>query len=256
VARPVRVVVGPPYLEAGEPVERSLDDYACVLMRKDPPFDLDYICATYILSLVHCPVINDPRGLRDTNEKLSVLAFPEWTPPTIATMSMAKILAFVEEMGAAVVKPPGYMGGRDVFLLREGDPNLRALVESVTDRGRRYVVVQRYLPEIEAGDKRVLLWDGAVIGVVNRVPRPGELRGNFMAGGTAAPAELTDRERRLVAAVGERLLAGGLRFVGLDLIGEHLTEINVTSPTGMREVEKLTGESPARIMMERLLAAL
>ncbi|MGD2062784.1 MAG: glutathione synthase [Nitrospirota bacterium] len=256
VARPLRVAAGPPYLEIGEAGERCLDDYACVLMRKDPPFDLDYICATYVLSLARCPVINDPRGLRDVNEKFSVLAFPEWSPPTIATMSMARILSFVVEMGAAVVKPPGYMGGRDIFLLRGDDPNLCALVETATDRGRRYVLVQRYLPEIEAGDKRVLLWDGAVIGVVNRLPRPGELRGNFMAGGTAAPARLTDRERRLVAEVGERLLAGGLRFVGLDLIGEHLTEINVTSPTGMREVERLTGESPARIMMERLLATL
>jgi glutathione synthase len=255
-ARPVSVVAGPPYLASGDGVERCLDDYACVLMRKDPPFDLDYICATYVLSLARCPVINDPRALRDTNEKFSVLAFPEWSPPTIATMSMARILAFVAEMGAAVIKPPGYMGGRDVFLLRGDDPNLRSLVESATDRGRHYVLVQRYLPEIESGDKRVLLWDGQVIGVVNRLPQPGELRGNFMAGGAAAPAGLTVRERRLVAEVGERLHADGLRFVGLDLIGEHLTEINVTSPTGMREVEKLTGESPARIMMERLLASL
>jgi glutathione synthase len=255
-ARPVRTVVGPPYLAVDAVVERCLDDYACVLMRKDPPFDLDYICATYVLSLARCPVINDPAALRDTNEKFSVLAFPEWSPPTLATMSMARILAFVAEIGPAVVKPPGYMGGRGIFLLREDDPNLRALVESATDHGRRYVLVQRYLPEIESGDKRVLLWDGAVIGVVNRVPRPGELRGNFMAGAAAAFAELTDREQRLVAQVGERLRANGLRFVGLDLIGEYLTEINVTSPTGMREVEKLTGESPARILMDRLLAAL
>ena len=256
VARPVRVTVGPPYLEVEDGAERCLDEYACVLMRKDPPFDLDYICATYVLSLARCPVINDPRGLRDTNEKFSVLAFPEWSPPTLATMSMARVLAFVAEMGAAVIKPPGYMGGRDIFLLRGDDPNLRALVETATDRGHRYVLVQRYLPEIAAGDKRVLLWDGQVIGVVNRLPQPGELRGNFMAGGAAAPAELTDREHRLVAEVGGQLLTGGLRFVGLDLIGEYLTEINVTSPTGMREVEKLTGESPARIMMERLLASL
>jgi len=256
VARPVRVVDGPPHLEVGAPLERRLDDYACVLMRKDPPFDLDYICATYVLSLAHCPVINDPASLRDANEKFSVLRFPEWAPPTLATMSMARILAFVEEMGAAVVKPPGYMGGRDIFLLRGEDPNLRALVESATDRGRHYVVVQRYLPEIEAGDKRVLLWDGEVIGVVNRIPMAGELRGNFMAGGAAAPADLNEREARIAAAVGGVLTEAGLRFVGLDLIGEHLTEINVTSPTGMREVEKLTGASPARIMMERLLAEL
>jgi len=252
VARPVRVVDGPPHLEVGAPQERRLDDYACTLMRKDPPFDLDYICATYVLSLARSPVINDPGGLRDANEKFSVLRFPEWAPPTLATMSMARILSFVEEMGAAVIKPPGYM----IFLLRGDDPNLRALVESATDRGRRYVVVQRYLREIEAGDKRVLLWDGEVIGVVNRIPKAGELRGNFMAGGVAGPADLSEHERRLVAAVGGQLTEAGLRFVGLDLIGEQLTEINVTSPTGMREVEKLTGRSPARTMMERLLAEL
>ena len=169
---------------------------------------------------------------------------------------MERILAFVQEVGAAVIKPPGYMGGREIFLLRRDDPNLRSLIESTTRHGRRYVVVQRYLPEIADGDKRVLLWDGAVIGVVNRIPREGELRGNFMAGGTAAPTELSEREERLVAAVGAVLAEAGLRFVGLDLIGEHLTEINVTSPTGMREVEKLTGRSPAQAMMERLLAEL
>jgi glutathione synthase len=252
-ARPLRVVDGAPFLEVGEAVDRPLDGYACVLMRKDPPFDLDYICATYILSLAHCPVVNEPRALRETNEKFAALAFPEWTPDTIATMSMERILAFVEEVEAAVIKPPGLMGGRDVFLLQRADPNLYALVENATGHGRRFAVVQRYLPEVVDGDKRVLLWDAQVIGVVNRVPRTGELRGNLMAGGQPVACDLTPREAELVGAVAPVLLDRGLRLVGLDLIGERLTEINVTSPTGMREVEKLTGVSPARTMMARLL---
>jgi len=253
-AHPVTVVEAPRYLEVGEAVERELSDYACVLMRKDPPFDLDYLCATYCLSLAGCAVINDPGALRDANEKMVTLRFPEWIPESVATASMARILAFVEEMGAAVIKPPDHMGGQGVFLLRPDDPNLRGLVEEATGHGRHYAVVQRYLPEVEEGDKRVLLWDGEVVGVVNRVPPPGELRGNLAAGAWPQASELTEREERLVADVGPRLAADGLRLVGLDLIGEHLTEVNVTSPTGMREVERLTGTSPARLVMERLLA--
>lgn len=252
-AHPVTVVEAPGYLEVGEAVERELSDYACVLMRKDPPFDLDYLCATYCLSLAGCPVINDPGALRDANEKLVTLRFPEWIPESIATASMGRVLAFVEEVGAAVIKPPDHMGGQGVFLLRPDDPNLRGLVEEATGHGRHYVIVQRYLPEVKEGDKRVLLWDGEVVGVVNRVPPPGELRGNLAAGGWPQATTLTERETRLIADVGPRLASEGLRLVGLDLIGEHLTEVNVTSPTGMREVERLTGVSPARRVMERLL---
>lgn len=253
-AHPVAVVEAPRYLAVGEAVERELEAYGCILMRKEPPFDLDYLCATYCLSLAPCPVINHPAALRDANEKMVTLRFPEWTPETLATSSMERVLAFVTEMGAAVIKPPDHMGGRGVFLLRPGDPNLRGLVEEATGHGRHYAVVQRYLPEVVNGDKRVLLWDGEVVGVVNRVPPPGELRGNLAAGAWPRATELTARETRLCADVGPRLAAEGLRLVGLDLIGEHLTEVNVTSPTGMREVERLTGVSPARQVMERLLA--
>ncbi|PIU80208.1 MAG: glutathione synthase [Nitrospirae bacterium CG_4_8_14_3_um_filter_70_85] len=254
LAHPVAVVEPPAHLRLGEAVERPLSDYACVLMRKDPPFDLDYLCATYCLSLAPCPVINDPGALRDANEKMVTLRFPEWSPETLATAAMARILAFVEEFGAAVIKPPDAMGGRGVFLLRPGDPNLRGLVEEATGHGRHYAVVQRYLPEVVAGDKRVLLWDGEVVGAVNRLPPPGELRANLAAGAWPQATELSARETALCADVGPRLAAEGLRLVGLDLIGEHLTEVNVTSPTGMREVERLTGISPARQIMERLLA--
>ncbi len=253
-AHPVEVVEPPRYLVQGEPVVRDLAEYACVLMRKDPPFDLDYLCATYCLSLAPCPVINDPAALRDANEKMVTLRFPEWVPDSLTTASMERILAFVEEVEAAVIKPPDHMGGQGVFLLRTGDPNLRGLVEEATGRGRHYAVVQRYLPAVEEGDKRVLLWDGEVVGVVNRVPPPGELRGNLVAGAWPQATTLTPREERLCAEVGPLLAADGLRLVGLDLIGEHLTEVNVTSPTGMREVERLTGTSPARVVMERLLA--
>jgi len=252
-AHPLTVVEAPGYLEVGEAVERELSEYACVLMRKDPPFDLDYLCATYCLSLAGCPVINDPAALRDANEKMVTLRFPEWIPESVATASMERVFAFVDEMGAAVIKPPDHMGGQGVFLLRPDDPNLRGLVEEATGHGRHYAVVQRYLPEVEQGDKRVLLWDGEVVGVVNRVPPPGELRGNLAAGAWPQASELTTREARLCTDVGPRLAAEGLRLVGLDLIGEHLTEVNVTSPTGMCEVERLTGVSPARLVMERLL---
>ncbi|RMF82116.1 MAG: glutathione synthase [Nitrospirae bacterium] len=255
-AHPAEVVGPPDHLRLGEAVDRDLAEYACVLMRKDPPFDTDYLVATYCLDHAACPVINDPAALRAANEKLAVLRFPEWTPQTLATSSEERILAFVEEVGAAVVKPPVHMGGRGVFLLRPDDPNLRGLVEEATGGGRHYAVVQRYLPEVADGDKRVLLWDGEVVGVVNRVPPPGELRGNLAAGAWPRPAELTGDERRLCAQVGPRLAADGLRLVGLDLIGGRLTEVNVTSPTGMREVERLTGVSPARTVMERLLAEL
>jgi glutathione synthase len=246
LAAPLRVrrVAGDHFL-LGDFAARPLRSFDVVFMRKDPPIELEYLYATHVLSHVDPPtrVLNDPHGLRETNEKLYALRFPELVPPTLVTKSMRDVRAFVDaEGGAAVLKPLHASGGSGVVILRADDPNFGALLEMGTLDGQRTVMVQRYLPEAKDGDKRVILIGGEPVGAVLRVPTgKGEHRGNLHVGGRPIRTELTERERAACDALRPRLLAEGLHFVGLDFIGGFLTEVNVTSPTGIQEIAALEG---------------
>lgn len=241
----VVVIDTPPYIafehERGRHMVR-LADLDAIFIRKDPPFDRSYLYATLMLERARtCPVIvNDPRGLRDANEKLYALNFPEWTPRTIVTTDVEQIHAFAREVGDAVIKPLDGAGGMGVLRLSPGDKNARAIADMLTGEGRRLAMVQEYLPAVVQGDKRVLLLDGEPLGAILRVPRSDDLRSNIHVGGSVVPAELTPREEEMVRALAPRLRADGLHFVGLDVIGERLTEVNVTSPTGIQELSRFT----------------
>jgi glutathione synthase len=212
-------------------------------MRKDPPFDLKYFFATHLLSLVDqskCFVMNDPKGLREANEKLYALRFPEQIPQTLVTSDMARLRAFMSELGGEmIIKPLDGCGGSGVFYLNEQDRNTNSILEAATDTGRRLVMGQRYLPEIRQGDKRIIVLNGEPLGAVLRVPLESETRGNIHVGGQCVTTEVTERDREICAALAPLLRADGLYFVGLDVIGSYLTEVNVTSPTGIQEVNAL-----------------
>lgn len=236
-------------LVPGSASEVAIADVDAVFIRTDPPFDQAYLYATLLLERARGKtlIINDPRGLRDANEKLYALNFPEWTPRTLVTASRDRIHAFVTEVGGnAVIKPLDGAGGVGVMQLRHDDKNVRAIVDTLTGEGRRLAMVQEYLPSVVEGDKRVLLLDGEPLGAILRVPRGDDLRSNIHVGGSVVPAELTPRERQMVRAIGPRLRADGLIFVGLDVIGERLTEVNVTSPTGIQELGRFTGTRPSQ----------
>ena len=227
----------------GEPIDLDLATVDVVLMRQDPPFDMAYITATHLLEHVHPAtlVVNDPVNVRNAPEKLFVTHFPELMPPTLITADAGDVHAFRREHGDIVVKPLYGNGGAGVFHIGPGDENLNALLEMFTELYREPIIVQRYLPEIRGGDKRIILVDGAPAGAVSRVPPDGEARANFPAGGTARKTELTQRDRDICAAIGPTLEEQGLVFVGIDVIGDYLTEINVTSPTGIQEINRLDG---------------
>ncbi len=215
-----------------------------VLMRKDPPFDLDYYFTTHLLERLRgrVRVVNDPRGLREANEKLYPLRFPSLTPPTLVTRGQAALVDFVRKQGGeAIVKPLDSHGGAGVLHLHADDRNLHALIELSTHGGNRLVMAQRYLPEVRRGDKRILVLDGEVLGVMLRVPRSDETRANLHAGGHPERATLDQRDREIVATLAPSLRSDGLDFVGLDVIGGFLTEVNVTSPTGVQEINRLEG---------------
>jgi glutathione synthase len=239
---------------------RPLDALDAVLMRKDPPFDMEYVFATYLLEQAQRAgtwVINDPRSLRDANEKIFTLDFPHCTPPTLITRRLADIRAFQHAEGDIILKPLDAMGGANVFLLRPGDPNLSVIVESLTERGRRFCMAQRYLPEIRDGDKRVLMIAGEPVPYcLARIPAPGETRGNLAAGASAQGRPLTERDRWIAAQVGPELRARGILFAGLDVIGDYLTEINVTSPTCIRELDAQFGLDIAGDLMDAIGARL
>jgi glutathione synthase len=237
-----------PPCELGEPFEVRLADVDAVLIRKDPPFDAEYLYTTQLLERVRgrTLLVNDPRGLRDANEKLYALHFSAFTPRTLVTADRARILAFMAEVGgAAVVKPLDGAGGSGVMMLATGDKNNNAILDLLTQEGRRFAMAQEYLPAVRQGDKRVLLLEGQVLGAINRVPRADDLRSNIHVGGRVEPCEVTAEEHALVAAIAPRLLKDGLYFVGLDLIGGKLTEVNVTSPTGIQELSRHLGRDVA-----------
>lgn len=235
---------GQPFQRFEERVD-PLDSYAAVFMRKDPPFDQSYLFATYLLSLADPEqtfVLNSPRGLREANEKLYALHFPTLIPPTLVTCDIERIKDFIREQGGtAILKPLDCCGGSGVFLAASTDRNLNALLELTTEEGRRYLMAQRYLPEVRKGDKRILLLNGNLLGAILRVPRPDDHRGNIHAGGSVIAAEITPRDEEIIATLAPRLQADGLYFVGIDVIGEYLTEVNVTSPTGIQEYNRLHG---------------
>jgi glutathione synthase len=251
LAHPVHVLPEPPFIRLdtkGGPEKLPLAEVEAVFMRKDPPFDRAYLYATLVLERARekTLLINDPRGLRDANEKLYALNFPAWTPRTRVTADRDMIHAFCEAHGGvAIVKPLDGAGGMGVMQIRSGDKNARAIVDMLTHEGRRLTIVQEFLPSVTAGDKRILLLDGEPLGAILRVPRQDDLRSNIHVGGSVVPTELTDREREMVRALAPRLRADGLVFVGLDVIGERLTEVNVTSPTGMQELGRFTGTRPS-----------
>ena len=233
------------WFEYGKPWSGELRALSALLMRKDPPFDMEYIYTTYILQLAQergLLVVNRPSSLREINEKTYTAWFPQCTPPNLITRSREELLAFLAEHGKIVFKPLDGMGGHSIFVVAQGDPNTNVIIETITEYGTKYTIVQRYIPEIAQGDKRILLIDGKPIEyALARVPAPGESRGNLVAGARAEGRELTERDRWICAQVGPVLLDKGVMFAGLDVIGDFLTEINVTSPTGIRELDKEFG---------------
>ncbi len=244
-ARAVPIAVDAPgekVRPAGEATRRSLASFDVICMRKDPPFDQNYLVATWLLERARgqALLINDPRGLRDLNEKLAILAFPDLTPRTRILRTREDLHQTLEDFGGRmIVKPIFGFGGRAVLQARRDDPNLNALFELATDEGAEWTVAQAFVEAAKIGDKRILLVDGEPVGAVLRVPAQGEGRSNFHVGGSAAKTELDDDDRRICAAVGPYLRARGQFFVGIDVIGGKLTEINVTSPTGMQEINRL-----------------
>ena len=224
----------------------KLGEFDVILMRKDPPFDMEYVYTTYILDRAQIQgalVCNSPQGLRDMNEKVYTAWFPECCAPTLVTRDMHDMSEFLREHGKAVCKPLHGMGGRSIFVLEQGDKNRNVVFETLTEYGSRYAIVQRYLPEITtAGDCRIILVDGEPVPfALQRMPAPEDNRGNLAAGARAESRALNDRDRWLCAQIGPKLRAAGMIFVGLDVIGEYVTEINVTSPTGIRELNKKHG---------------
>ncbi len=218
-------------------------DADIVLMRQDPPFDMAYLTAAHILEHLapDTLVLNDPFWVRSSPEKVLVLDFPDLGPATLVSRDPLEIRAFRDAMGDIIIKPLYGNGGAGVFALKGGDPNLAALLELFFERSREPVIVQQYLPDVSKGDKRVILIDGEPAGAINRVPRPGEARSNMHVGGKPEPADLDESDRRICAAIGPVLRTRGLVLVGIDVIGGRLTEINVTSPTGVQELKRFSG---------------
>lgn len=237
----------------------TLTDFDAVLMRKDPPFDVEFLNATLLLSRAAAQgarVVNDPQALRDHNEKLAIAEFPQVTVPTLVTRDLALIREFHAEHHDVVVKPLDGMGGRGVFRLRADDPNLNAILEMVSEYGARSLMAQRFIPEIRDGDKRLLLIAGKVVPfVLARIPKPGESRGNLAAGGTGRAQPLSAVDRRIAEELGPVLARRGLLLVGLDVIGDYVTEINVTSPTCFVEITEQTGFDVAAMFVDALTEA-
>jgi glutathione synthase len=234
----------------------ALAELNVILMRKDPPFDMEYIYTTYLLEQAEargCLIVNGPRALRDANEKLYTAWFPQCCPPTLVSRREGEIRRFLAEHSDVIVKPLGGMGGTSVFRIKKDDPNTGVILETLTDHGRRYTMAQRFIPEIRAGDKRILVVAGEPVPyALARVPRAGETRGNLAAGGTGHGVPLDERDRWIVEQLAPRLVAAGIWFAGLDVIGEFLTEINVTSPTCIRELDRIYGINISAQLMDRI----
>ncbi|ODS96656.1 MAG: glutathione synthase [Lautropia sp. SCN 69-89] len=262
-ATPLRITdttgSGAPWYEAGEPRSEPVAAFGAVLMRKDPPFDMEYVFSTYLLEHAvreGARVFNDPLAIRSHNEKLSIAEFPQFIPPTLVTRSADELRAFVDEHDEAVFKLLDGMGGTSIFRAKKGDPNISVIIETLNQFGARSVMAQRFLPEIREGDKRVLLIGGQVVPYcLARIPKDGEFRGNLAAGGRGVARPLSARDREIAEALAPQLATRGLLLVGLDLIGDYVTEINVTSPTCFQEIRQQTGYDVAKLFVDALEAA-
>ncbi len=245
----------------GDSAVTPLGDMDVILMRKDPPFDMEYIVATYVLERAEdrgAVVVNRPRGLRDANEKAFVAWFPDCVPPTLISRSLEEMRAFVAEYDRVVVKPLDLMGGQSVFVTDANDGNHNVILETVTHGGARYAMVQQYLPEIvDSGDKRIMLIDGEPVPMaLVRIPPHGDHRGNLSTGARAEVRPLTDRDLWICQQIGPVLRDRGLVFTGIDVIGDFMTELNVTSPTGIRELERETGDQIAARILDAIASRL
>ena len=248
------------HFELGDPGELVFADGHVVLMRTDPPVDANYLHDTQVLGMAQrqgALVVNDPQGLRDFNEKLAALLFPQCCPPTLVTRDPAALKAFVAHHADAVLKPLDGMGGRSIFRARAGDPNLNVILETLTLGGTALAMAQRFIPEISEGDKRILLVDGEPVDyALARIPQGDEFRGNLAAGGRGEGRPLSERDRWIAAQVGPEMRRRGMLFVGLDVIGDYLTEVNVTSPTCIRELDAQFGLNIAGTLFDRIEATL
>lgn len=244
------------YYGFGGSHQRPLKELDIILIRQDPPFNTDYLYSTHILEQAEAEgvlVVNKPQSLRDANEKLFASWFPECIPPTMVSANMDQLKTFVKEHRDTILKPLDAMGGSSIFRVKYDDPNISVIIESMTDFGKHHIMAQTFLPEIKAGDKRVLIINGEPIDyTLARIPAEGETRGNIAAGGTGVGMPITDRERWLCEQIAPKLKAKGLYFVGLDVIGDYITEINVTSPTCIRELDTQFGLNIAGTLFDCL----
>jgi glutathione synthase len=251
---------GDSWYQLGEPADRSLGDLDVILMRKDPPVDSSYIYCTYILEAAQeqgTLVINDPRSLRDCNEKVFATRFPQCCPPVLVSRNSHQLRAFHRQQEDVIFKPLDGMGGSRIFRCRADDPNVGVILETLTNHNREFIMAQRYIPEISQGDKRILVVDGEPVPYsLARIPAQGETRGNLAAGGTGVAQPLTERDHWIVSQVAPTLVEKGLLFVGLDVIGDYLTEINVTSPTCAREIDKAQDTAIGARLMSAIEARL
>ncbi|NID06534.1 glutathione synthase [Luteibacter jiangsuensis] len=257
--RPLTVREDPSgWFTLGEPQWRPLAEVDVVLARKDPPVDAQFIYDTMVLERAQragCKVVNDPRGLRDCNEKVFSLDFPQCIVPTLISRDRGELKAFLAEHRDAILKPLDGMGGQGIFKVSAGDSNVNSMLETLLDGGRRFTIAQKFIPEISAGDKRILMIDGEPVPyALARIPQGDEFRGNLAAGGHGEGIPLSDRDRWIASQVGPELVRRGLRFVGLDVIGDYLTEINVTSPTGVRELDARFGINIAGLLFDAIEA--
>jgi glutathione synthase len=244
------------WFSLAESSEQPLQSLDVILMRKDPPFDMEYIMSTYLLEQAEergALVINRPRALRDANEKLFALRFADCCPPSLVSRDHDQLKGFFAEHGDIILKPLDAMGGASVFRLRENDPNVSVILETLTEHGRRYAMAQRFIPEISAGDKRILLIDGEPVPyALARIPAKGETRGNLAAGGKGIGVPLSANDHKIAQRVAPELRERGILFAGLDVIGDYLTEINVTSPTCIRELDRAFGLDIAGQLMDSI----
>ena len=244
------------WFDFGEQRDIELGDLDAILMRKDPPFNMEYVYTTYILdraALAGALIINAPQALRDMNEKAYTAWFPDCTPLTLVTRSMDEMKAFLAEHGRIVVKPLDGMGGRSIFVIQKGDNNANVIFETLTDYGQQFAMAQVYIPEITLGDKRILLIDGEPVPyALARIPTGDDNRGNIVAGATTKGQELSDADRRICAEVGPVLREQGVLFAGIDVIGDYMTEVNVTSPTGIRELDRQFDLNIAGLMFDAI----
>lgn len=257
LAKPLTVYANPQHwFELGEAENLNLGDLDVILMRKDPPFDNEYIYSTYILEAAQkdgCLVINDPQSLRDCNEKVFATRFPQCCPPLLVSRNSTQLRDFHRQHGDVIFKPLDGMGGASIFRCRTDDPNVGVILETLTRHGTQLTMAQRYIPEIVKGDKRILVVDGVAVPYsLARVPAVGETRGNLAAGGSGIAQPLTERDQWIVDQVAPTLVDKGLIFVGLDVIGDYLTEINVTSPTCAREIDKAYDTNIGGLLMDAI----